>query len=144
QVAGVAHAQGAGAGHRHSVVLEDLGAALTPMPVYRLTAQTYADHAYTLSIAERDAAQSQYGYLPEGTAFQLYAGPTPGAVPVYRLVNGGGVHIITWSADERRSAVGSYGFTYEGVIAYAPFDASGGAGPVYRLRGARGDYVYTM
>lgn len=113
-------------------------------PVYRLSARTQADHAYTLSQTERDAAQSVYNYAYEGVPFELYPDAAAGMLPIYRLVNPRGHHLMTWSAAERDSAVSSYGFSYEGIVAFAPQTGTAQAIALHRLIGRTGDYFFTV
>ncbi|MDQ3639999.1 MAG: right-handed parallel beta-helix repeat-containing protein [Actinomycetota bacterium] len=127
------------------------GATPPPTPtseaaaVYRLVNPGNSDHFYTISVGERDAAISQYGYTYETVGFYAWPSAGSGRIPVYRLYNPAtGGHFYTASASERDAAISQYGYTYETVGFYAWPSAESGGTPVYRLvNSTTGDHFYT-
>lgn len=111
-------------------------------PVYRL--EKNGKYFYTISIAERDNAVSQYGYRLEGLAF--YASTTNQSEtlrPVYRLSyppTGG--YMYTVSVDERDIMI-DYGFRSEGLAFYVYNDTGSTMNDIFRLSHPTGGYIYT-
>lgn len=115
------------------------------VPLYRLASRTTGDHLYTTSAPERNQAEKQ-GYVSEGEVGNVFASPTPGTVPLYRLLSTqkGGGHFMTTSAAERDNAVSKLHYRPEGVSAYVSPKQAPGSIPLYRLMNPRnGDHFYT-
>jgi hypothetical protein len=112
-------------------------------PIYRFWSPLHSRHFYTISTAEKNAAQATYPpsvWTYEGQAY--YGFPRSGELglaPVYRFWSPlNSAHFYTISADERDSVIATYPestWTYEGTAFYAypkddqPVDAS----PIYRF-----------
>jgi len=76
------------------------------------------DHFYTTSVAERDNAISQLGYVSEGITGYVYPDNRCGSVPLYRSYNAQQLaHFYTISASEWDNAVQA-GWVKEGIAGY--------------------------
>jgi hypothetical protein len=92
------------------------------------------DHFYTTSAAERDSAIANFGYSSEGMACYVFDTPTPGTVPLYRLLHSSnGDHFYTTSAGERDNAIATFGYIPEGTACYVFDTQTPGTVPLYRL-----------
>ncbi|MCY1046002.1 hypothetical protein OV208_32110 [Corallococcus sp. bb12-1] len=102
------------------LTLASTTAATGLSPVYRLYSPTVLEHFWTIDAAEKQSAQSSYGYTQdEGIGFHAATASGPCLVPVYRLVRAAASrHTFTTSQTERASLVAS-GWTDEGIKLYA-------------------------
>ncbi|TFY50483.1 hypothetical protein EVG20_g11489, partial [Dentipellis fragilis] len=92
---------------------------LSSVPLYRLWNGRAADHFYTTSAAERQAAIAQDGYSDEGIAAWVYPVQVCGGVPLYRAYSPAATdHFYTASHEELLIAVGQDGYVDEGIAAY--------------------------
>ncbi len=102
------------------------------------------DHFYTISVAERDNASRDFGYVSEGIACYVLAGHDAGTVPFYRLSAGNGDHFYTTDAVERDNAESQYGYQKEGDACYVYPAQTAGSVPLHRLLNPdNGDHFYT-
>ena len=79
--------------------------ASTPSDVYRFWSDTKQGHFYTASADEKAYIETHYPsniWKYEGIAFQVFATPEPGTVPVYRFWSDTKQgHFYTASEDEK-------------------------------------------
>ena len=103
------------------------------------------DHFYTTSLAERNNAVANLGYLAEGTACLVLAAPPPGPVPFYRFWSGGATdHFYTASFTEGANANNNLGYSAEGIAGYLSATQDAGTVPLFRMySGAGTDHFYT-
>jgi hypothetical protein len=115
-------------------------------PVFRLRHPSLGAYLFTVYPSERDAAQSQYGYVYEGVCCNWFTAPAAdGRTPLYRLYSGtAGEYFYTNSAAERDNAVSQFGYVYEGVAAYChPSSSATAPREWFRLRYGN-KHLYTI
>jgi hypothetical protein len=103
------------------------------------------DHFYTTSAAERDRADADVGYDPEGVACYVYNTKQAGTTELFRLLYPAtSDHFYTTSTVERDNAVSEFGYVSEGVACYVYDTKQAGTTELYRLlHPTNGDHFYT-
>jgi hypothetical protein len=100
-------------------------------------------HMYTSLILELARAIRVQGYRSEGVGFYGWAGPVPGAVPLFRLLDPQGQQTYTTKSDEACTAI-SKGFTFDSVPCYVSTISALGLTPLLRLSNdAQQDTLFT-
>jgi hypothetical protein len=109
-------------------------------PVYRLAGVALPDHLYSTDAGEpaRVAATGNYRY--EGVGFYVLAQHYKGSVPLYRLLNSAGRHMLVTDP----AAGAARGDRVEGVIGYVdPGPRQGTVALRAWFNPTNGDYLYT-
>ena len=113
--------------------------------VFRLIHPTIGAYLFTYVPAERDSAQSEFGYVLEGECCKWFFSPAAdGRMPMHRLFSSAaGDYLFTIYEEERLGAI-ALGYVYEGVAAYCNPTATPDA-PVewHRLR-FQDKHLYTI
>jgi len=91
----------------------------TSTALLRVYSPASGDHLYTASVAERDTAVAQFGYVDEGVAFHVFATAGTGTTPLLRVFKPATVdHFYTTSVADRDNAVATHGYRDEGVACH--------------------------
>jgi hypothetical protein len=114
-------------------------------PLYRLYSSKYANHFYTISVADRDNAVANNSYVYEGIAAYVLKNQVAGSTPLYWLYNVAiGDDFYTTSASERDGAINKYGYQYQGIAGYVFTSQVKNSIPFYRLNSSKQqDHFYT-
>jgi Matrixin/Putative peptidoglycan binding domain/Repeat of unknown function (DUF5648) len=98
------------------------------------TRSIIGDHFYTTSTTERDLADANAGYDPEGIACYVYDTKQAGTTELYRLLYpANSDHFYTIATVERDNAVSEIGYVSEGVACYVYDTKQAGTTELYRL-----------
>ncbi|GAA2778474.1 glycoside hydrolase family 99-like domain-containing protein [Crossiella cryophila] len=111
------------------------GKVTDPVPLLEYRTAGQVGWFWTLSQAEGNAAEGQYGMARQSTRLGfLRRQAFPGSQPVYRLrVADRSAYLLTASAGERQSLLDSGKFTEGGVLGYAAADRQAGTEVLYRM-----------